>query len=470
MKLNKLLAAMLISGFSLQVSASEAPSQLPKEPEVSQEVIGQQSDQDVVKAEAEADTLDLVESKLETYVGNVKASLEKQGKQHKVFVFSGTADLMVDVNDPNWSKKRERALEEAAFNARKEYLETLNTSVENSTISTLSYSNGLPVPTVDDFKTDDQVASFIDKILAVLDGKLDKELQEMGIDPKQYNAAPPHIKRDLYKQSVVDQTERSSYGDLAGMMVVKVFEEVRDSGQGTIGVVMVLSANKRDQVRAMIESDGQVQAQADKVNTKFSNIHAMLSAQKESLYLKSGTQIIYDAEGYPMIIAYGQSGVTYSNSSAKKKIERKVAQKFATNNAWANLARTYNLSGDFKETSSTQNQVSESEKFELIVDSVRQTSSGLTENLIEQLNERTAMTSSIQNMTGVSPELEWRRKHPITGHEMVGTVLVWHPKKVTNAVNLASGKSEAQLDMEVAEPSDSVNSAESEDMFDAADF
>ncbi len=52
---------------------------------------------------------------------------------------------------------------------------------------------------------------------------------------------------------------------------------------------------------------------------------------------------------------------------------------------------------------------------------------------------------------------------------MVGTVLGWNPKKVTNAINLASGKSEAQLDMEVAKLSDSINSAESEVMFDAID-
>lgn len=470
MKLNKLLAAMLISGFSLQVLASESSSQLPKEPEVSQEVIGQQSDQDVVKAEAEADTLDLVETKLDAYVGNIKASLQQQGKQHKVFVYSGTADLSIDQNDPNWSKKRERALEEAVFNARKKYLETLNADVDNSEISTMSRINGLPNPTVEDFKTDDKVNSYIDKVLAVLNGKLDKELQEMGIDPEQYNAAPPSVKRDLYKKSIVNQTERSSYGDLAGMIVVKVFEEVRDNGQGSIGVALVLSANKREQVRAMIESEGQVQPQKDKANPKFKGIHAMLSAQKETLYLKSGTQIVYDAEGYPMILAYGQSGVTYSSSSAKKRIERDVSKRFATNNAWASLARTYNLSGDFNETTSTQNQMSESEKFELIVDSVRQSSTGLTENLVEQIESRTSMTSSLRNMTGVSQELEWRRKHPITGHEMVGTVLVWHPVMVTNAKNLASGKSEAQLDMDVAEPNDSVNSAESEDMFDAADF
>ncbi len=470
MKLNKLLLAMAVSGFAFNVIASESPTALPQEPEVPQEVLGQQSDQDVTKAKPDVDTLDEVERKLKKYVRHVKSSLEKQGKQHKTFVFYGTADLEIDVNDPNWSKKRERALEEAIFNARKQYLETLNTDVDTSTISSMSKVNGLPAPTMDDFRNDDKLVSFIDKVVAVLDAKLDSELEEMGIDPEQYKAAPPAIKRDLYKKSVVEQTERSAYGDLAGMMVVKVFEEVRDSGQGTIGAVLVLSANKRDQVRAMIESNGQINAAPAKANKNFGNIYDYLAAQEDSLYLKTGTQIVYDADGYPMIFAYGQAGVTYSNSSAKKRIERDVAKKFATNNAWANLARTYNLSGDFKETTSSETQVSESEKFEKIADSIRHTSAGLTENLIEQIESRTSMSASLRNMTGVSPEFEWRRQHPVSGHEMVGTVLVWHPTKVTHAINLASGKSESQLDMEMEEQSDSVNSAESEDMFDAADF
>ncbi|KOO09888.1 hypothetical protein AKJ18_37075 [Vibrio xuii] len=80
------------------------------------------------------------------------------------------------------------------------------------------------------------------------------------------------------------------------------------------------------------------------------------------------------------------------------------------------------------------------------------------------------MHSSIQNMTGVSTEYEWRRKHPVTGHEMVGSVLVWHPKKITTAKNIASGKTEAQLDLELQGNGGSTNSAESENMFDAADF
>ena len=470
MKMNKLLAAMLVAGLAMPVVAEEQLVDTKQAAEIPQQVAGEQSDKDVVQAKADVDTTDAVESKLDSYVAKVKKSLEQQGKLHKVFIFSGTAELDVDRNDPNWAKFRERTLEQAVLNARKSYLETLNTSVTNNTITSMAYSNGLPTPTADDFKTDSKMVGFLDKVVAVLEGKLDSELGEMGIDPKQFEAAPPAIKRDLFKESVVDQTVRTSYGDLSGMMVIKVFEEIKESGQGTIGVAMALSASKRAQVKAMIDSDGQVSPQADKANKKFSSIHAMLLAQKDSLYLKSGTQVAYDSEGYPMIIAYGQSGVTFSNSSAKKKIERKVAQNFATNNAWANLSRTYNLNGDLENKTSSEKQVSESEKFELIVDSVRSTSSGLTQNLIESMQERAAMHSSIQNMTGVSTEYEWRRKHPVTGHEMVGSVLVWHPKKITTAKNIASGKTEAQLDLELQGSGGSSNSAESENMFDAADF
>jgi hypothetical protein len=223
----------------------------------------------------------------------------------------------------------------------------------------------------------------------------------------------------------------------------------------------------------MIDSDGQIEPQKDKANPKMQSVYEMLSNQKDSLYLKVGTQIAYDAEGYPMLLSYGQAGVTYATSSTERKIERKAAKSFATNNAWASLAQTYNLNGDFVESTSEENRTSKTEQFDLISGAVRKKSPGLANELIKSVQQSAAMTSSVQNMTGVSTEFEWRRKHPVMGHEMVGTVLVWHPKKIVAAKNMASGMTAEQIDQAApgAEVSaGGLNSAESEDMFDAADF
>ncbi|TMX59416.1 DUF6844 domain-containing protein [Vibrio rotiferianus] len=475
MKLNKLLAAMLAAGLSLPTVASEEDKLVNTTvtAEVTEEVAGKQTDKDVVQVNDGVDTADVIDEKLDAYVAKVKRNLHNQGKQHSVFVYSGSAEIMTDRNDPRWTEFRVAALDKAVLEAQKEYLQTLNTSVENNMLYSMAKNSGLPTPTEEDFKSDSKMASFLDKVVAVLEGKLDKELQEMGIDPKEFEAAPPSLKRDLFKESVVKQTVRASYGDLAGMMVIKTFEEIRDSGQGTVGVVLALSANKRDQVRAMIDSDGQIAPQKDKANPKMSSIYDMFYNQKDSLYLKVGTQVAYDSEGYPMLISYGQAGVTYASSSAERKIERKAAKSFATNNAWASLAQTYNLNGDFQESTSEENRVSKSEQFDLIAGAVRKKSPGLANELIKAVEQSASMTSSVQNMTGVSTEFEWRRKHPVMGHEMVGTVLVWHPKKIVSAKNMASGMSAEKLEQEALgaeSPSGSINSAESEDMFDAADF
>lgn len=473
MTLNKLLIGLMLAGLASPAFAQDAIQ--PKVvTEVSAEAAGKQSDADVSRVENDVDTADVIDQKMSNYVRQVKSSLAKQGKQHDVFVYAGTAEIMVDRNDPRWTEYRTAALDKAMLDAQKNYLQTLNTDVENNMLYSMTSQSGLPTPTKEDFKNDSQMASFLDKVVAVLEGKLDKELEALGIDPAQFNAAPPSIKRDLFKESVVKQTVRSSYGDLAGMMVIKVFEEIRDSGQGTVGVVMALSGDKRDQVRAMIDSDGQIAPNKAKANPKFSSVYELLHDQNDSLYLKVGTQVMYDNEGYPFLISYGQAGVTYAQSAAKKKIERQVAKSFATNNAWATLAQTYNLSGDFREATSEENQVKESEQFDLITDAVRKQSSGLTTNLIKSVEQTAAMTSTVQGMTGVSVEYEWRRKHPVMGHEMVGSVLVWHPKTIQSAVDMATGVSNSELKV-AADASDTntggqVNSAESEDMFDAADF
>nr|VVV05747.1 hypothetical protein AW0309160_03230 [Aliivibrio wodanis] len=470
MKLNKKIIAVILSGCLIPNTYAEESIDTSVTAEIKAGDIEKASDKDVVLADSEHDTLTIVEDKLERYVLNIKRKLVKQNKAHKVFVYTGTAEINVDKSNPNWSKFRERALESALLNARKDYLETLNTSSENSIVSSFSKTNGLPKPTISDFKSESKMDNFLGKVIGVLDGKLDQELDKMGIDSKQFNAAPPSIKRDLYKEAVVDLNTRSSYGDLSGMTLVKLYEEIKDSGQGTIGVVMLLSAKKRDQIKALVESNGQVSPDTTRINANFTTLDDFLYAQKDSLYLKSGTQVIYDAQGLPMILVYGQSGIRYASSSSERKIERKTAKRFAVNNAWANFSRVYNLSGEFSGSSSTEVSSSKSEQFDLISDSIRTKSSGLTESLIERIEEKASMSSSLQGMTGVSIEFDWRRKHPITGHEMAGTVLVWHPTKIQHSQNLLSGKSEAELDRDVMGESNSSSSFESEDMFDAADF
>lgn len=471
--MNKLMFGLLIAGLSIS-NIAKASSQDNDVTEVITEAAAQQSDADVSRAADEIDTADVVEQKLADYTRKIKNQLVKQGKQHSVFVYSGTAEIMQDRNDPRWAEYRTAALDKAVLDAQKNYLQTLNTAVDSSTLYSMTNKSGLPTPTKEDFKNNSKMASYLDKLVAVSEGKLDAELVSMGIDPKEFAAATPSIKRDLFKESVVKQVVRTSNGDLAGMMVIKVFEEIRDSGQGSVGAVLALSADKRDQVRAMIDSQGQIAPNEAKANPKFTSIYEMLHNQNDSLYLKVGTQIMYDAKGYPLLISYGQAGVTYEQLAPKRKIERQVAKSFATNNAWASLAQTYNLSGDFKEKTTQENQVTESEQFDLITDSVRKQSSGLASNLTKALEQTAAMTSSVQGMTGVSVGYEWRRKHPVIGHEMVGSVLVWHPKTIQTAVNMAKGLSADELemdaDMSTEGPAGGVNSAESEDIFDSADF
>ncbi|WP_277207768.1 DUF6844 domain-containing protein [Vibrio misgurnus] len=476
MKNNKWMLALTVSCFALPVLAQETQSSLSNKVliEVTSEVSGQPSDIDVVQVKDEVDTSDVIEQKMADYVRKIKSSLVTTGKQHSVFIYSGSAEIAVDRHDPRWTEYRAAALDKAVLAAQKSYLQTLNTDVENNVLYSRTSLSGLPTPTKEDFLNENKMASFLDKVVAVLEGKLDSELKAMGIDPRKFETAPPSIKRDLFKESVVKEAVRTSYGDLAGMMVIKVYEEIRDSGQGTVGVVMALSAEKREQVRAMVDSKGQIAPIKAKANPKFTSVYEMLYAQSESLYLKVGTQVMYDHQGYPLLLSYGQSGVTYAQSAQRRNLERQTAQIFATNNAWSSLAQTYNLSGDFRSATSEENQVSETEQFDLMAEGVRSKSSGITNNLIKKIAESAAMTSSVQGMTGVSVEYEWRRKHPVIGHEMVGSVLVWHPKTIQNAVNMASGKSaetlEIEADLGLDGPAGNMNSAESENMFDSADF
>jgi hypothetical protein len=432
--------------------------------------VGEQSDKDVNKVVEEIDTQLEVENKIGSYKLKVQNSLARQGKTHSAFVYSGTADITVDKNDPSWSAYRTMAIKEAMARARESYLQELNVSTQSSTLNRLANKSGMPPATIDDFRAESSSTAIRDKVIAAIGGKLDAELEDLGINPEEYKAAPPEKRGDYLKASIAEQTKRTAYGNLSGMFLIKTFEVMKDNGEGTVGVVMAMSLKKKKLLKALIDSKGNIQPDGTKADSKFTTISNYLVSKKDSLYLKSGTNIKYDELGYPFIISYGQAGVKFSTNSQIRSMERKVAKPYAINDAWANLARTYNLSGKFSaETSQSKSNTTETIS-RLVNNNIETTQSDTVSSLISEMTQMSKTSASIKGLTGVKIEYTWSKKHPITGKEIVGAVIVWHPVSVRNAIDLTNNVTHKEAEPNDADKTQSIHSAESEDMFDAADF
>ena len=255
---------------------------------------------------------------------------------------------------------------------------------------------------------------------------------------------------------------------MSGMFVIKTFESYTEDGKGVVGVVMAKSVSKRDKIKALVESKGQVKADPDRANPEYANVSVALAANPTP-YLEYGTTLEYDDKGYPMIISFGQAGVQYTENERLLDKKIKSATKQARSNAMANLAQAYNMSGDFISKILEER----SEKQELVhklasSNSVSTLDSGIVDSLRTITDESTRMTASVSGLNGLKTVNEWSMEHPVTGHTMVGVAVVWHPIQVQNGELMQSGRSAKQIEAAQQKPEQQkVTTQESKSRFNA---
>ncbi|WP_434355326.1 hypothetical protein NF212_10415 [Parasalinivibrio latis] len=469
MNFRKAPLAMILSMLAMPVSINHAfanqdtstTQSVPAEPDSTA-----QSAQDVQVAEIDPDQQ--VQELIDKYRQAVEAKVRAQGKQNSVVFFEGKGQIAVDKNHTDWSEFRALALNEAVLKARESYLKTLNRDFVQQDIKEYFKAKGLPEPTADDFKSESKLTQLLNKAIAVVDSKLNAELEENGVNPQEFEAAPQTKKQQLFREYIGTKSITRAYGDLSGMFVVKTFEVIEDNGKGTVGVVMALSNAKRDRVKALVESRGNVMPDPEKANPANANIKSKLANMNDTLFLNTGTQLWYDDKGYPMLVSFGQAGVIYTNDPDERTMEREAARGYAEDNAWGLLAGTYNMNGNFARDSMRGQEKTKDKVFEFAAGNVRTSeTAGIQRKIMSVTEESSKMTSSIRDVTGVGVEHTWLKKHPVTGKEMTGVVVVWHPVRIQNAEDLQNGREPVAT--ETNKPT-SAHEAGSEDFFDAADF
>ncbi|KAB2826177.1 DUF6844 domain-containing protein [Aliivibrio finisterrensis] len=459
-----LLAALLAGSFTVpNVLAQDVVTQIEQSTQTAEQV-------NIV----EEDPADKIDEQLTHYVLQKVNATAKANKSHLIRFYSGAANISITKSNPDWANYRAIALNEAIAKAREDYLKTLNRDFTQETIRDFFTQRGIPAPTAEDFKSENKFDQLMTKAIALIDGAMMAKLEEMGIDAAEFQNAPPEKKQTLMRQYFGTTSISKAYGDLSGMFVIKTFENYRSDGIGSVGVVMALSAKRRDQVVDMIESNGEVMPDKEKMNPKNANL-ATVFASYPAPYLNKGVKLMYDAQGYPMLVAFGQSGVVHTSDRDERDIEREAAEMFAEDDAWGAMASAYNLNGDFAKKATVAKKTDKERVTKLVgPGNVRTAESAVRHSAISIMDQSSSMTAELKGMTGVSIENKWRQKHPATGHEMVGVVLVWHPVKVKQTQIIQSGLSANEIDakQETSEPAKAgtTDSFESEDHFDLSDF
>ena len=342
-------------------------------------------------------------------------------------VVRGTSLVPVKADNQRWGKARSLTFQNAFVQAMGKYMASVRqrTSVsmmrdylaEDIPESELRYQEGEAA--------DSYVERIVRKSAALAEQTLDEKLAESGMDQDEIQRlTTPVQKRTALAESISRRTLNEAMGSAAGLIPVKTFEGVDDEGNTAIGVVAVYSERMRHIASQVAR--GEV-IRPDPARSRGPIADQIADFDKnEELPNEFGVRVMWDEQGYPAIVSFGQWGWSPANLSKKRRAQRrKFAMKQAENDALSNLTVFVRASTRFTEESSVGADLEEA--FNLprggVPEEVEEAE--IADRLIETARIRAEVT-----LTGYTPERQWSARHPLLDdQELVGAVVYWSPAR-----------------------------------------
>jgi hypothetical protein len=343
------------------------------------------------------------------------ASFHSRKDRGELFVEFGKATVQVSPTDQNWVKFRIIAYTEALLNAQATLVAEQNTTIITKTVLGFFKGDDVPPPYVSTVGPGQQ-AEIIRKILAVAGGRLDKELQDLNIDPKAYEAAAVPQQTALLTNHLKTSTMERSVADTIGCCPVKTFEGHDAAQQYCVGVVIVTSNKIRDLTRQVTSVRGEFQPDLSHAKD-LSEIYS----DRAALLADFGVRTQLDRHGLPVILSFGQWASSYHGAdSAMASTYRESAQRQAEMIADGQIS-------DFVKGSMTYDRTGAvGQEIDRIASTLPDSPPTVADykKVVDEERRSIVRTSQLQ-ITGLTTLHKWTRVHPASKTPVVGVIRMW---------------------------------------------
>lgn len=338
----------------------------------------------------------------------------------------GTALAAFNANDERWGKARALAFQNAFIQAMGDYVSSIRQSTSVSIIGGY-FAEDIPEAELvyqEGEAPDSYVERIVRKTAVLAEHALDQKLADSGMSEDEIRRlTTPVQKRTALSESIKRKTLTTAFGSAAGLIPVKTFEAVDDEGNSAIGVVAVYSENMR-RIADRTAKGKAVRPEPDRARSPIGERIALFG--KDELPHEFGVRVMWDEQGYPAIVSFGQWGWSPSGLSKRKRaLRRKFAMKQAENEARANLTVFLNAATRFTEESNVGADMEEA--FNLPRGGVPEEieASVMADRLVS-----TARVKARVALTGYTRARTWSARHPLLEEqEIVGMVAYWSPAR-----------------------------------------
>ena len=385
-----------------------------------------------------------------------------------IVVVEGNETVGLHVEDRNWTKSRTLAYTKAYLNAMREFVGLRG---QQRTVETQRR-----------YFSDDSTSIFADdptsyleriaeKEAVLLEGRLDRALEdELGMSAAQIARLTFPEKIIRFRDDVLQRSLTEAFGSAAGLIPMRTFEAVDTQGNSAIGVVVVFSP-RMARLATLISENRQILP--DPGRARYPVRQWIDELSDEDLATLFGVRIWWDEQGYPVVVSFGQWGLSTKGLSNRQQDRSRIAaRKQAENAARDNLAEFVDIATNFSD---------ESFRGELMEQGSKIYSSGVGEDfevaeIVDAMVEE-AKTRSVVNLTGLGILRTWSARHPVGDQVLVGAIAYWSPARedavrrgLGQAARHASPEPESASDAEAEAKPVPSGRTQSKSLMDASDF
>lgn len=468
--IRKTLIALAVA--SIACSSLQAQEVSPIEPSMNEQQLDQVADQIAAAAAPQISDPGLV---IDELIEDFKSSPAGVGftSNPQLFFATAKASVMATPESRDWGVARVMAYKEAMIKAQAEYIRFLGLNISTESVSKMfDDQSKMPSFSEADLRSSNKLGELLDKVVAVAGGKLDQQLQEMGISPEEFRAAPRSKRATLFERSVAQTTTLRGRQELTGIIPVKTFEAYNAEGNHEVAVAVVASPNFRQFVHDIIQSKGDIAPNPDKAMS--TSLRDYLRADQAALLNEFGIRRMYDEQGYPVLISFGQSSNPYRGSDYQRRSDnRELSFAVARADSYAHFANLFNSSGMVNEAVTVSAQrsttgVATAEGLDVTLSEESST------EFMRAINNEIATRGNVSNLAGTRELFRWTQNHPMHGHEINGVVYIWHPQSELQARQLRDFKpaptAKAQQQQQQPRSSGQTGTSQSRNLMSADDF
>lgn len=426
--MKKITGVVLACLMAAHVSAAEeleAPTVQTVEPQAQPQVTSTavvQSDIEEQNKLSDSSTKDITPKSLNDFFDEFAEQHDisyGEDNNGKVF-FNGRATVALAATDPSFAKALNLAFDNAMLNMQAEFVRNAFGRQSSELKQTLFSDDSTNAREFEKLPAEGRFAQLLDKAVKLTGAKLDSALQELGVDAA---GLTEERKKVLFADALVQKISESAFGSMQGLVPVQTSMTQVSADHYEVGVIAVMSGKTRQ-----VASDMR-QKRASLITGKGRQVKDVLPENNEGYISEHGIRLIYNENGAPVIISYGQWSYQPDSDAYMNNRKKEVATDQATSRADAAVAAFINTAIQFKRSSQSSAQIERS-----ITETVNSNDTSLSEttakDIIDITNKEMSSRSEM-NLRGLRTVKRWDAKDA-NGVAYVGVVRMYSHANVEN--------------------------------------